>query len=68
MDNKAFEQIYSLKEGTWSFEPEYADEAILKIKELKKWLYGKFGDDILFDYLDNSIERIEVLSQLKLER
>ena len=50
-----------LREGTWALRPEHFTEAIQRLDDLKKWLYGKFGDDLLFDHLDDAIQRIAEL-------
>ena len=53
-----FQKIY---EGTWALKTSEKNDAVKKIEELKDYLYGKFGDDILFDHLDAAIGRIEEL-------
>ncbi|HRT03192.1 MAG TPA: hypothetical protein P5513_04575 [Candidatus Diapherotrites archaeon] len=58
----------SLKEGTWAL-PKSSQERrntafyfIDMIEKIKNEMYPIFGDDILFDKLDEAIERIEELS------
>jgi len=62
---KTFEEIHRLREGVWALRIDYAQEAIQKIEELKKWLYGKFGDDQLFDKLDGAIKDIKNMAKSK---
>ena len=57
---KTFYEI--LQEGTWELKPKFAPEAIKKIQDLKDWLYGKFGDDQVFDNLDECIKLIKNMS------
>jgi len=51
----------SLREGTWSLETDCGPEALKAIDDLRKWLYPRIGDDILFDRLDAATNRIKEL-------
>ena len=56
-----------VKEGTWTIDPKYKDEAIKRVQELTSWLYDKFGDDEIFDELYNVEQRIRELSSTTVE-
>jgi len=54
----------NLSEAMWALKPEYKDEALDRIQALKDWLFGKFGDDALFDILDSAKDMIKKLSEM----
>jgi len=64
--SKLFEAIYTrtLSEAMWAMKPEYKDEALDRVQALKDWLFGKFGDDALFDILDSAEDMIKKLSEM----
>ena len=54
-------ELNKLSEGTWALNHQKIPVMVKELQAFKKKLYGIAGDDVLFDHIDDAIDRLEEL-------